>query len=170
MNSLDAQALRAAFDRAFATQPDVRKQDTTDLLGISLAGSPYALPLDSISTLHTNKKITRIPAQARGLLGISGFRGLIVPVYDLAVLVGLPPTQTHRWLALAGKYGLALAFENFDGHMRLPRDAVVPSDSKHGGREYLRYLVRTGNALRGVIDLATALRPVLGQDLAEGMK
>lgn len=168
MTALDAAALRTAFDRAFAAEPEIARDETADLIGISLAGSPYALPLDSISSLHTNKKITRIPVQARGLLGIAGFRGTIVPVYDLALLVGLAPTENPRWLALTAKYGLAIAFETFDGHIRLPKDAVVPNESKEGGREYLRHLVRTDHALRGVIDLATALRPVLGQDLAEG--
>ena len=164
MNSMKAAQLRATFDRAFAVEPETGTFDTIDLLAISLSGAPYALPLTAVSSLHAHKKITRIPVQATGLLGVAGFRGVILPVYDLGALIGAPAAATPHWLAMMAKEGVAIAFETFDGHLRLPKDALVANESAEGGRQHLSHLIRTGDVLRGVIDLATALRPILGHD------
>lgn len=154
-----AQELQRAFDRGFASLPDTKVEDTQDLLGISLYGNAYALQLSEVSGVFSNKKIARTPAIARGLLGVAGFRGAILPVYDLAVLIGLPPSVKPRWIAVVKPGDIAVAFEAFDGHLRVPKHFIAANTYKDGGRQYLSHLIDMNGEIRGVVDLAFALKP-----------
>ena len=86
----NAENLRTAFDQAFAAPLQAREAHLQAFLGIRLSGDPYALRLDEISSLLTNKPITALPGDTPHLLGIGGFRGNLVPVYDLRGLMGYP--------------------------------------------------------------------------------
>lgn len=163
---LRAEDLQAVFDRGFAERAAPSTEETADLLAISIYRNPYALCLEAISGLHADKRITRIPVQKPALLGIAGFRGAILPVYDLGALIGLPAAEKPHWLAIVAKAGLAVAFEAFEGHLRVPANTLVPSDSKEGGRQHLSHILRSGDALRGVVNLTSALSPVLGEGRA----
>lgn len=51
----------------------------------------YALPLDRIGEVLEEAPVTRLPDAPRSVLGLVNVRGQVVPVLDLAVLLGLPP-------------------------------------------------------------------------------
>lgn len=155
-----AQALKQEFDSGFASLPERKEEHTADLLSITLLGTQYALHLSSVLGLYANKKITRVPAAKPGLLGIAGFRGIILPVYDLAALIGLPAGAHPKWLAVAKSGDVAIAFEAFGGHLRVPESALATNDYKDGVRRFVSQLVQSEDGLRGVIDLETALKPV----------
>jgi chemotaxis signal transduction protein len=169
MNGLSTTAaadLKIAFDRGFAILPHEESEKSVDLLGVSIHGNAYALRLEAVAGLHANKRITRIPVLKPGLLGIAGFRGAILPVYDLGILIGLRAVERPHWLAIIAKTDVAIAFETFEGHLRVPTTELAPNESKDGGRQHLTHLLRSDGVLRGVINLASALRPVMGADQA----
>lgn len=155
-----AHELRREFDSAFARAPERKDERTVDLLGITLFGAGYALRLADVAGLYASKKIARVPAARPGLLGIAGFRGAILPVYDLAALIGLPASVRPKWLAVAKTGDVAIAFESFDGHLRVPETAVAANDYKDGARRFVSHLTPSDEGLRGVIDLDNALKPV----------
>jgi len=167
MNSnthLRAGELQRAFDEGFARAPEQTAENHINLLAVSIAGAPYALELKGIAGLYANKKITRIPSHAPGLLGVAGFRGAILPVYDLAALIGFPATEKPRWFAIVAGTDLAIAFETFDGHLSVPADTVVPSDSQEGNRRHFSHVLRSTDGLRAVINLSSVLLPVAGTE------
>jgi len=41
-----------------------------------------------VSGLFADKKVTRLPSPVSELSGIAGLRGAVLPVYDLAMLLG----------------------------------------------------------------------------------
>ncbi len=88
-----AAELRDAFDRVFAEAHPPAPPPSEDLLAIRIASEPYALRLTEIAGLFADRKITPVAGRVSALLGIAGFRGLIVPVYDLQVLLGCPPLE-----------------------------------------------------------------------------
>jgi chemotaxis signal transduction protein len=120
-----AASLRRAFDRSFAKPSEVVTVATEDLLAIRVAGDRYAIPLSDVAGLHADKRVSAVPTSTRALLGIAGFRGAIVPVYDLRLLLGYPSGAAARWIVVAAAKPVAFAFEVLDGHRRLPRDAIT---------------------------------------------
>jgi purine-binding chemotaxis protein CheW len=147
-----AQALRDAFDSAFSLAPPTAGDPPEDLLAIRVGQTPYALRLSEITGLYANKPVTRLPGTPPELLGIAGFRGAIVAVYDLRVLLGAEATEPCRWLVLASPDStVGFAFERFEGHLRVSRDAIAT----HAGGE------RTRLEVQETIQLANVVRPIV---------
>jgi chemotaxis signal transduction protein len=144
--------LRADFDRSFAEPARVLDSDSVELLAIRAGDRPYAIRLSQSSGVHPDRPVTALPTTVRALLGVAGFAGTVVPVYDLAALLGHPVPQRPRWLLLTtGVPPLALAFHELDRHLRLPVGDVI--DGLDGDR-------RQG-CLHGVVRLPDGNRPVV---------
>lgn len=149
--------LRLAFDRSFAERPTPDTKVSEDLLAIRLEGEPSAFRLAETTGLFVDKKITPMPGRSHGLLGIAGFRGVIVPVYDLQAVIGYPAARTPRWLVMMAAAPVALAFEAFEGHLRLLRDAILPRDASEQARKYLHEFAQTGGFVRSIVHLPAVL-------------
>ena len=121
-----AEELRRAFDRSFAEPPAPPAPPLEELLAIGLGDAPFALRLRDIAGLHADRAITAVPSPLPELLGIARFRSALVPVYDLRALLDQGRAEKNpRWTALvaAGPHLVGLAFERFDGHLRVgPRE------------------------------------------------
>ncbi|HET6533943.1 MAG TPA: chemotaxis protein CheW [Actinoplanes sp.] len=143
--------LSAEFDRSF-TEP-ARRHDTesAELLAVRAGGRPYALRLSQTSGLYPDRPVTPLPGPLAALLGVAGFGGTIVPVYDLAALLGHPVPERPRWLVLAaGAPSLALAVHVLDGHVRVPASSILTAA---GGTAH--------GCLRGLVPLAGGTRPIV---------
>jgi chemotaxis signal transduction protein len=151
-----ATALRREFDRSFIDPPHIGVADKEDLLAIRLAAQNFAVKLSEIAGLFADKKVTPIPSAKAALLGIAGFRGAIVPVYDLQSLLGLGENRMSRWLVVATGAPVAFSFEMFEGWLRISPHAMTPQKSqvKHS---FTRDFVRTENVLRPIIRLSSVL-------------
>jgi purine-binding chemotaxis protein CheW len=139
-----AAELRLAFDRAFA-EPMQLEPDARELvLSVRVGGQVLAIRRSEINALHVDKKITPVPGGHAGLLGIAGFRGAIVPVYDLRhLLLGHPGGELPRWLVIAAATPVALAFDAFEQQFRIPRGAIMPQAAGSQLRGYAREFVRS---------------------------
>jgi purine-binding chemotaxis protein CheW len=155
--------LRSAFDLSFARTPNIDATPKDDLLIIRLEATAYALRLAHVAGLFAGKKITRVPSGVPGLLGIAGFRGAIMPVYDLAALMDHTPAEAPRWLVIAANAPVAFAFAGFEGHVRVSREALAIQQTADQPRRYVRELVRTQETIRPLIDLASMLEAVTKQ-------
>lgn len=152
-----AAELREAFDHGFAQE---RRPDLTvmqSLLAFSLGGEPYAMRLSEIANVVSGRKITPVPDAAAGLLGFAGLRGAIMPVYDLHVLLGRAPCETPRWLALAAAAPVMLAFQTFDGHLRVTPDAVLPREGGEQADRLVRDVVMVDGAARSIVHLPSLI-------------
>jgi chemotaxis signal transduction protein len=152
-----AAELRLAFDRAFA---EPVRADTTlneDLLAIRVETQAFAIRLSEITGLFADKKITPVPGSHAALCGIAGFRGAVVPVYDLQILLGHSSASTPRWLVIAAAAPVALAFEAFEGQLRISRDAILPQPARPEVRSYAREFVRTRNFVGPIMHLPSIL-------------
>jgi purine-binding chemotaxis protein CheW len=151
-----AAQLRRDFDASFALPPAPEAATKADLLAIRCAGKAFAIRLAEIAGLFADKKITRVPGASASMLGIAGFRGAIVPVYDLQMLLGEPAGKTARWLVNAAAAPVAFAFEQFEGQLRVPPDAIKPQATqiRNGLTEDF---VQSDGALRPIIQLSRVL-------------
>jgi purine-binding chemotaxis protein CheW len=153
-----ARALREAFDRSFADAPRLAQVALEHIIAIRVAGSPYAVRLAEISGLFADRPITPLPGPVPELLGLAGLRAMMVPVYDLGALLGLARADKPRWLVLArGSAPLGLAFERFERHLRLPREAIAPATPP---RSAVREVARSEDGALPVIHLPSILEAI----------
>jgi purine-binding chemotaxis protein CheW len=150
-------ALRQDFDRSFAEPARQHDVEHVELLAVRAGGRAYALRLSQASGVHSDRPVTPLPGPQAALLGVAGFSGAIVPVYDLAALLGNPVPERPRWLVLAtGSPPLALAFHDLDGHVRVPTATIVDETDGHAGRDVLRGMVPLPGGVRPIVDLPSA--------------
>ena len=147
-------ALRDSFDRSFAEPARSHDAEYVELLAVRAGGRPYALRLSQASGLHPDRPVTPLPGPQPALLGVAGFGGAIVPVYDLAALLGHPVPERPRWLVpAAGSPPLALAFHELEGHVRVPAAAIVDESGGHAAQDVLRGMVPLPAGTRPIVDL-----------------
>lgn len=149
-----AARLRDEFDRAFAHEPALTGEGVENFLQIRIGADGYVLRLGDVAGLFVDKTVTWLPSPVPELLGIAGFRGVVLPVYDLGALLGYPRAGTPRWLLRAAGAPIALAFEGFDGYLHLTAATVLPQ--AHARRDHVRETLRT-DVTRPIIHVPSVL-------------
>jgi purine-binding chemotaxis protein CheW len=153
-----AAKLRAAFDATYAAP--LRRDGATnqDLLAVRAGAAPYAIRFSDISGLFVDRKITRVPANdTSSLLGIAGFRGAIVPVHSLPVILGLPAAHAFRWLVMVATTSVALAFDAFEGHLRVLAASIVSQQLSGAARSFAPEFVHHAGIIRPVLHLPSVI-------------
>lgn len=109
--------------------------ETADILAIRVMGQPLALRIDQttgVIALTGNRRVVRLPGGDRALLGVVAVRGVVMPVFSLATLLGLPGTPAHHWFAcVEGPNPVGYAFDGVDGRAWLGREALYGGDAGH---------------------------------------
>lgn len=116
---LDVERLRDAFDQSFA-QPPEPKVTLEDFLSVPIGFESWAIRLTDVDGLFAGRAITPLPAARAGVIGVATVGGSIRPVFDLALLLGASGAHAPRWLITAAAVPIALAFDQFGGHIRVP--------------------------------------------------
>lgn len=125
--------LRSAFDRQFADAPPAEPEATEALVGLRAGGVHAAFRLDELAGIQPTPRLMWVPGGPPAWRGLAGLRGKLVPVYDLAALVGeAEAAGPAPWLAIGrGDPACAFAFGALDGLLHLPRHAIVPGGASH---------------------------------------
>lgn len=131
---LESQAvadLRREFDNSFASNPETPGGRRAVFLNISVAGEALAVATLDITGLAKRKRVVALPTKVTGLLEIMALRGNLIPVYDLAALLGLPASGGAKgWVLFAlRETPVALAFDEFEGQVEIDRDCTYESES-----------------------------------------
>lgn len=120
-----AAALRAAFDRGFAEAPARPRPVSIDYLAIRAGAQRRVVPLAEVSALHVDRKVTPLPSDHAALAGLAGVRGVLIPVYDLRVLLDANRPETPRWMLVTADAAAAFAFDGFEGLVRVAATSIV---------------------------------------------
>jgi len=154
--------LQDAFDRTFSEPPRASVGQHEDFLAITLGSDPYAMRLSDVAALFLSRHITGLPGSVPALLGLVALRGALVPAYDLGSLLGYPKSASARWLAVILDGRVAVGFGQFDGHVRVSRDAIAEAPS--GGTASRQPLVRESlhieGGVRPIVHLPSVLEAV----------
>jgi chemotaxis signal transduction protein len=157
--------LRRTFDQARAV-PSSSGGDiqTESLLAIRVSQDAYAIKVNEISGLATDRKIVTFPSPIPELLGVAGIRGALVPVYSLMGLLGYgAETSQVRWLVLCGtEEPFALAFSDFEGYLRLPQTQLHAAEQKDITRTHVTHVARATDMVRAVMSI-----PLLRETIQE---
>ena len=150
----NARQLREQFDRSFALPPSLPAAGSVNLLTIRIGAEPYAIRLADIRGLHADRRILEVPGPMPELLGVTNFRGQIVPVYQLTTLLGKAAAGAPRWMVLVqGSAPLAFAFEAFESHICASAEQLIAA-ADAGGRGQQCEAVRTAGGVVPVLAIA----------------
>ncbi|MGH6958590.1 MAG: chemotaxis protein CheW, partial [Caulobacteraceae bacterium] len=153
-------ALRRTPDPA-PTSESADAADRTALLAFSLAGQPYALPLDVVrEVIATPAELAALPRTDAAMLGVVALRGALTPVVSTRVLLGLAPaplTEAGRIVvAHIGAARVGFAVDRVSAIVHAPTSAIGPVPkvlNRGAGEARVAAMLRTGTGgLVSVLD------------------
>ncbi len=136
---------------------------SSQYLSFIIAGEEYALGILQVKEIIEYDTVTRVPGTPAWVRGVFNLRGSVVPVVDLAVKLGMPPSVLTRWsciVVVEVKLGqerlvLGLLSDAIGQVIELEPGAVVPPPSFgtpiHG--DYLLGMGRLGTGKKFVLML-----------------
>jgi purine-binding chemotaxis protein CheW len=152
--------LRQEFDGAFAAPLPGAGEGRESLISLRAAGEGLAVRTMHITGLAKRRRIVPVPSTVPGLLGIMGFRGALLPAYDLAALLGLQAAAGGAWLLLANPESpIGLVFDEFEGQVEIEPAGLYESEAPRS-RRHLRTMARVGTGHRAVIDIPGILAQI----------
>jgi chemotaxis signal transduction protein len=165
-----ADELRRVFDSSFAVAPDTSPAKPVDLLAIRVGGARYAVRLRDASGIFFDAMVEPIPSHRPQLLGMAAFRGTFLPVFDLRKVLGEKVSERPRWTLLVGAPAtLGLAFDHFDGHLRVSDTAIASARAPDAPAEHTSEIVATGTGILPVVHLPSVL-DALGRSTTSATK
>ena len=148
-------------DRCAARRgPRVRGPAVGTYVRLRVGAEAYAVPVGEALEITELGDVAAVPGAPAGLLGVRNLRGRILPVIDLAVLLGAEPAEPAAWLlvteAAGRRAGLAVGEVTGVGELA-------------GGREdtdspLLAGAVLTDGELVGIVDVAAVLKSLPGSE------
>ncbi|WP_375768447.1 chemotaxis protein CheW [Archangium gephyra] len=130
-------------------------------LSFIIAGEEYALGILQVKEIIEYDTVTRVPGVPVWVRGVFNLRGSVVPVVDLSVKLGMPPSTLTRWsciVVVEVKLGqerivLGLLSDAIGQVIELEPGAVVPPPAFgtpiHG--DYLLGMGRVGTGKKFVL-------------------
>lgn len=132
-----------------------------------LAGEEHAVPVDRVLEVLAVGRITRVPTTPEWIRGVANVRGSVLPVVDVAIKLGLPPTAMGARSsivvleseAFGERLRLGVVVESVAQVIALAAEDLEPPPS-FGTRirvEYLTGMARVGDGYVLIFDLEHAL-------------
>jgi chemotaxis signal transduction protein len=95
-------ALRDAFDQTFAEHEPVRTRPT-ELVVVTIGGHDVVVPLADVAAVGRTKPLA-LPGTGSLVLGVQQLGRALVPVWDLAALLGQPRSGSPTWVWVAARH------------------------------------------------------------------
>ena len=150
---------RETVDRTPAPGSATGDDAQIELLGFMLSDEQYALDILEIKEIVRLHAITMVPRSPPWLKGIVTLRGVIVPIFDLRVRLGLAEIEhgpdTRIVVVYRGEEFAGLIVDRITQVMRLPVEAIEPPPQTIGQveAEYLRGVARFRDQLVILLNL-----------------
>jgi purine-binding chemotaxis protein CheW len=154
--ALTAAQLRQAFDSAFAEAAQPRDEDVERVAAIGCGDALLAIAVRDVSGVHRLPPLVRLPGAHAAVAGLGIVEGALVPVFDLAAILGwAPDLAACRWLALCHARRIGLAFARFDGvaSVRLPEAAPAARRQPLASRFLVDGIERTLIDIAPIVEL-----------------
>ena len=139
--------LRARAERIASTQ-QTKESDAFSALVVRVGGEAYALPMDSLTAVYEGYTIVPLPCVPPFVAGMVNVRGQILPVMDLAVLLGIPSEAAKRSLLIVSnaEFSLGLCVQTVGDVISVLVSTLQPVPAALN-QVYLRNVLPDGTAL-----------------------
>jgi chemotaxis signal transduction protein len=116
----------------------------------------YAVPMDSFREVIAAPRVSKLPTAPEEILGLVNVRGEIMPIFDIARLLGSGSTTATPYAAVVevddGRAALAVT--------AAPQSASLGEQVADATQPMARGIHRQGDRLATLLDIATALAAV----------
>jgi purine-binding chemotaxis protein CheW len=135
----------------------------SELIAFNIGEQQFCLRTISVREIRGWTPATPLPHAPEFVLGVVNLRGVVLPIVDLAVRLGFPPTQpTARHAIIVVEAGDQVAGLLVDGVSDIfTADAAqiqpTPEIAAETAKAYLRGVIAMDGRLIGVIDIANLL-------------
>lgn len=165
---------RAASIGAEVARPTPQKVGEPDLafLGFTLAGQSYGLPLDAVvAVAAVPNAIAELPRTEAVLLGVSDYRGQVLPVLSGRGLLGLPGDTINGRLVVVrlGGERIGLVADEVNAIIRASADRLGKAPglfNRGGGEARIDTVLRLADG-RGVLAIVTPDRLLADDRVAQ---
>lgn len=151
--------LLAALARAGVASTDLEPAEI-ELFRVTIAGQAFAIESDLVHEVVRTPPITPLPGAPPFLVGVAAHRGLVVPVVDLARLLGRGQTElggrSRMAIGRADGMVVALLADEVVGLSRFPARALRSAPLGAEGAEFILGVIFEGGSLN-ILDLRRAL-------------
>jgi chemotaxis signal transduction protein len=156
---LPASEIGRAFDASFAALPSGRDEEVERLLALRIRKDAYAIRIREMAGFAAARKVVPIPSSIPEMLGLAGFRGVVLPVYSLAALIGYGLDDGPlRWFILCGGADkIALGFADLDGYLELPRSELRAAERRDDESTQVAEVVSAGGEARAILGVSVLL-------------
>lgn len=118
---------------------------------LSVGAERYALPVEDVRSIVDMEGIAPVLGAPASVLGLRALDGALLPVFDLAALLGVTGAAPRRIVVAAGEADVGLAVDAVLDVAELSQLDDAP------GSEHVRGTVLLDGVLVGVIDLGSLL-------------
>ncbi|WP_447974018.1 chemotaxis protein CheW [Nitrospira sp. Kam-Ns4a] len=160
------------MDQSLASaQPSgVQRESALQVCLISVAGELLAVDLRHVQEVFVVETITPVPGMPPALVGVTNLRGVVMPLVDLRLVVGLPVTGPPPCVAVVIRHGAQVAGVLVDTvpELRTARKEdllPVPSREGRGPQAFLSALLKMDGQMGGVVEVPTLLASVDKRDV-----
>jgi chemotaxis-related protein WspB len=146
------------------------------LLVVRVAGDAYAVEAARVVEVVPRLELRTLPHAPEALAGLFRYRGRMVPVIDLGILLGSHPSPcflstriilVDKPLPAEGMSKVGLIAERVSDVRRIDDDRIIAPPSILGRNPYLGSIVSTDSGLVPLIDIERVFSEPLRNVLAE---
>ncbi len=157
-NDDEISILRARAKRIANAQHQAEESEVLSTLNITIGGEIYALSMDLLDAVYSAPTVVPVPCTPSFIAGISNIRGQIIPVLDLAFLLGVATDNKNQALIVISnrEMTVALFIEAIGeaGSIMSNRIQAVPVSKRSAYTNYLKGVTPEGIA---VLDIEALL-------------
>jgi chemotaxis signal transduction protein len=128
---------------------------------VRAASEQYALSVSDVLEVAELGEVTPVPGAAATVMGVRNLRGQVVPVVDLARVLGLPQAPAPQRIVIAENAGRKAGFA-VDEVLGVEE---LPEASEEGGSPHAARAALADGALVGFVDVPSVLDSI--QELSE---
>jgi purine-binding chemotaxis protein CheW len=155
---VESQNAEAAFEETTDEPIEIPAREI-EMLSFRLGGEEYAVMVELVREVLKRRELTMVPNTPDYILGVISLRGIMLPVIDLCIRLGITPgvrdEKSRIIVASPGEEDVGLIVDRVTGVHRIKEDEIKPppENIEHGG-EFLRGIIRKDDKLYIVLDLA----------------
>ena len=152
---------RREFDSSFTVPAVISRKHVHLVVRIRVSDRIFAVKRDELTGISKLKQVLPIPSSASALLGITTVRGTLVPVFDLAAMLGLTSSREQAaWTLLINRATpVGLAFDDFEGQSEVFSGNFFDGDPPQAG-SYFHQIAETDAGKLPVLDIAGLLESI----------